>query len=332
MSDTPSVDSGISKVDIKGVPQKTPDSNKPTDSSRSSEAQELVEEANRGESAQDKLEIIAGNDDSHEDSEDIETKKLRIGNLWSEWNDIQNDQELIALFDRKTALPEGVDPVKLLESHGYPPRTRIDHLQFENWRANLDPKFFRDGFIYLLRGDHPNLEKKGFYSRPYGYAKKTTQQLAHDLQSSDEVGYFLYGNEAYLKTAEPSSSSIAQELAFKQSQIGGSSFVSATTSLESAIAGTGNNPDPQEQSQYEVYILRIPIDSVINSNTGNFFGMEESEYLIPDYVRPDEVVAKFPRDQREAIYQYMFGLLGISRGDLGRPAPSPQSSTKNPTV
>ena len=102
----------------------------------------------------------------------------------------------------------------------------------------------------------------------------------------------------------------------KQSQRGGSSFISATTSIPCAEAGTGNVPDAAEQLQYEIYVLKIPIDSVINSNTDNHFGLEEDEYLIPDYVSKDEIIAKFSRDNTEEVYQYLHELLGVSKEDL----------------
>jgi hypothetical protein len=252
-----------------------------------------------------------------EPEENLEARKSRVRGLWSAWKEVQKAPALVSLFVRKDQSLPDVDPKNLLQEHGYPSRTKIADLEFETWTVNLDQKFVKDGYMYLLRGDHPGLDKKGFYSRPYGYGKKTTEQLTHDLKSSNEVGYFLYEKEAYLKTAEPSSSSIAQELAYKQSQVGGSSFISGTTNLEAAIAGTDNQPDPEEQSRYEVYVLKVPVESVINSNTNNHFGMEENEYLVSDYITPDEIVAKFSRDQREAIYQYMHAQLGISREDLG---------------
>lgn len=256
--------------------------------------------------------------------EDLQTRKDRIDGLWSEWEVIGKNPELVTLFDRTTSLASQKDPKTLLSEHGYPERTKISDLELKTWTVNIDPKFVKDGFVYLLRGDNPNLENKGFYSRPYGYAKKTTEQLTHDLQYSNEVGYFLYGKDAYLTTAKPSTDNISQELAFKQSQIGGSSFISTTTNLDCAVAGTGNQADPEEQSKYEIYVVKVPVDSVINSNTGNYFGMEENEYLVPDYITPGEVIAKFPRDQKEAVYGYMHEQLGIAREDLGMKAGNSQ--------
>lgn len=183
-------------------------------------------------------------------------------------------------------------------------------------KANLNPKFIKDGFVYLLRGDHPNLDKKGFYARTYGYGKLSTKQLAEQLGGSDEVGYALYGDERYLTVAKPSSDNKAEQLAYLQSAKGGSSFISTTTSIPCAEAGTGNVPDAAEQLQYEIYVLKIPIDSAINSNTENFYGMEEDEVLVPDYVSRKEIVVKFPRGKTEEVYQYLHDLLGITKEDL----------------
>lgn len=254
---------------------------------------------------------------AHEEvTESLDQKKERLDNLWANWEQVQNNPELAALFDRKQEYPFEREPGEILQEFGYPERTKIAGLQFENWKVALNPKFVKDGFMYVLRGDHPNLDKKGFYARTYGYAKLTTEQLAEQLHGADEAGYALYGDERFFTAASPRSKSPAEELALLQSVRGGSSFISATTSLLAAEAGTGNVPDAAEQLQYEIYVLKIPVDSVINSNTGNFYGMQEDEYLIPDYVSREEVVAKFPRGQTEEVYQYLHGLLGITKADL----------------
>ncbi len=249
-------------------------------------------------------------------NESLEQRKERLDNLWTNYEKIQNDPELMALFDRKQEFDFKREIDEILREHGYPERTKVSELQLEKWKANLNPKFVKDGFVYLLRGDHPNLDKKGFYARTYGYGKLSTKQLAEQLSGSDEVGYALYGDERYLTVAKPSSDNKAEQLAYLQSAKGGSSFISTTTSIPCAEAGTGNVPDAAEQLQYEVYILKIPIDSAINSNTANHFGMEEDEVLVPDYISKDEIVAKFPRGKTEEVYQYLHDLLGVTKEDL----------------
>lgn len=249
-------------------------------------------------------------------SESVELRKERLDNLWSSWEEMQANPELVALFDRKQEFDFAREPVEILQEHNYPERTKISELHFEKWKVDLNQKFIKDDFIYLLRGDHPRSDQKGFYARTYGYGKLTTRQLTEQLQSPNEAGYFIYGDERYLTTAKPSSTSTAEQLALLQSQRGGSSFVSATTSIPCAEAGTGNTPDAAEQLQYEMYVLKIPVDSVINSNTGNYYGLEEDEYLIPDYIAKEEIIAKFPRNNSEAVYQYLHDLLGVTKEDL----------------
>lgn len=247
--------------------------------------------------------------------EDLEAKKDKIDQVWSEFEEVKDDEELMSLFDRKVGYISEKEPQALLEEHGYPERSEISDLQFENWKVNLDPKFIKDGYMYLMRGDHPNLEGKGFYTRTYGYGKKNSEQLSAELEAH-EVDYFLYHYLNNLKESKSYSSSTAEELAFAQSAVGGSSFVSTTINIESAIAGTGNQPDPDEASKYEVYILKIPVDYVINRHGHGDIGLLEKEYLIPDYVRPDEIVAKFPKDDKEGVYQFLNQELGVSKQDI----------------
>lgn len=259
------------------------------------------------------MEKVSNYDDRFESLDD---RKNRIRSLWKKWVTVRENPILLSLFKRTRGDFQHDDVREILRIHGYPERSNIADLEFEDWSLDLNLKFVKDGYIYLLRGDHPNLEKKGFYTRAFAYGQMSTESLQENLRSSEEVGYFLYNDERYLGVAKPSSESIAQELAMKQSQRGGSSYISTTTSFLCAAAGTGNSPDESEQSTYEIYVIRMPIDNVIASNTGNFYGLEEDEYLVPDCIHPDEVVAKFSRDDRDGVYNYMHSILGVSREDL----------------
>jgi len=109
------------------------------------------------------------------DGESLEQRKERLDNIWANWQKIQNDPELLSLFGRKKELISKREVDEVLREHDYPERTKISELQFETWQVNLNPKFIKDGFVYLLRGDNPNLDKKGFYTRTYGYGKTQHQ-------------------------------------------------------------------------------------------------------------------------------------------------------------
>lgn len=249
-------------------------------------------------------------------SGDREELKTRLSGVWSEFNQVKQDPELMALFDRQTILPANIKAAELLAANSYPTRSNIEDLDMGEWQANLNPKFVKDGYMYLLRGDNPGQGTKGFYARTFGYARKITAKLAEDISKPEEVGYVLYGDERYLDHPQPHVSTVAGELAFRQSATGGSSFISTTTNLERARAGTGNRPTAEQKEATEVYIIRVPTSSIINSNTGNHFGLEEDEYLVADYVLPDEIVARFPRDAKEDVYNYMHALLDVSEQDL----------------
>jgi len=251
--------------------------------------------------------------------ETLEQRKKRVDNLWAIYYEkIENNPELMALFSRKEPLNSQREINDILREYGYPERTKVSELGLDDWAKKypLNPKFIKDRFVYLLRGDYPGLGKKGFYTRPYSYVKLTTKQLSQKLRHPSEVGYFLYGKECYLTIPQPFSSSIIEQLAYLQSAKGGSSFISTTTSIPCARAGTGNAPDPDEQRQYVIYVLEIPVDYAISSITGDHFGLNECEVLVPDYILPDEIIAEFPRDNTEEVYQYLHNLLGVTEKDL----------------
>ena len=256
---------------------------------------------------------------SEEVVESLEQRKKRVDNLWAiYYEEIENNPELMALFDRKQQFNSQRKINDTLREYGYPERTKVSELGLDDWAKKypLNPKFIKDRFVYLLRGDYPGLGKKGFYTRPYSYVKLTTKQLSQKLRHPSEVGYFLYGKECYLTIPQPFSSSIIEQLAYLQSAKGGSSFISTTTSIPCARAGTGNAPDPDEQRQYVIYVLEIPVDYAISSITGDHFGLNECEVLVPDYILPDEIIAEFPRDNTEEVYEYLHDLLGVTRKDL----------------
>lgn len=71
---------------------------------------------------------------------------------------------------------------EILGKHNFPARTRIAQINLGNWRKPLNPKFIKDGFIYLMRGDNQGQREDGFYSMPYGYAKLNTFQLTKKLK------------------------------------------------------------------------------------------------------------------------------------------------------
>lgn len=126
----------------------------------------MTDEEKKPEDAESKF---SGADLAQElDSENQQANRQRLDRVWAAWQEVKDMPELVALFDRNSEQPAGVNPVELLAEHGYPPRSTIGELDLGEWTASLDPKFVKDGCMYLLRGDNPSQGSKGFYSRTYG--------------------------------------------------------------------------------------------------------------------------------------------------------------------
>lgn len=115
------------------------------------------------------------------------------------------------------------DVSKVLE--GYPERSKNLEVGTDNPIAakNIDEKFVKDGFMYLLRGGKKGQET-GFYSREYAN-KNTIQSLGLD----------------------------PYQTAFAQCMNGNTPFISATTDLYTAAAFARKE---------RIYVLRVPVEDV----------------------------------------------------------------------
>jgi len=247
---------------------------------------------------------------------DTKAREKKINQLWHEYQNIEKNPELMKIFARTASGLEASKVEEILGKHNFPARTRIAQINLGNWRKPLNPKFIKDGFIYLMRGDHQGQREDGFYSMPYGYAKLNTLQLTEKIKNPDDVGFFLFNDRKYFQT-KAKGTYVAQEHALKQTQVGASSFISTTTNLATAQVGTGNQPSQSEIANTEIYIVKIPIEYAVACDTGNHYGLKEEEVLIPDFISPSEIVASFHRDDIEKICDFYKDELSITKADLG---------------
>jgi len=147
----------------------------------------------------------------------------------------------------------------------------------------LNPKFVKDGYIYLLRGAK-NGQETGFYSREYA-KKNTIESLRLD----------------------------PNKVAYAQRLNGNTPFISATTDIY--IAASFAN--------YErIYVLKIPVSDVYKFESdavGGFIDLPEEEYLIPDYISKEEIIRSFRYDKFRQIYNFLTKEIGlmITPEDLG---------------
>ena len=142
----------------------------------------------------------------------------------------------------------------------------------------LNEKFIKDGYMYLLRGAKKGQET-GFYSRWYK-EKKTIETENLDVD-----------NTAY-----------AQQLN------GNTLFISATTRLSVASAFANHE---------RIYVLKIPVEDVYSFC--KIDGLCEEEYMIPDFIKQEEILRSFRHDKFKQIYNFLTNEIGLelTPEDLG---------------
>lgn len=134
----------------------------------------------------------------------------------------------------------------------------------------LNSKFIKDGYMYLLRGAKVGQET-GFYSKLYS-DKKTIQTEGLNV---DNVAY-------------------AQQIN------GNTPFISTTTSLSTAAAFANNE---------RIYVLKIPVQDVYYFC--EIYGLFEQEYLIPDFIKQEEIIRSFRHDKFKQIYNFLNNEIGL---------------------
>lgn len=149
----------------------------------------------------------------------------------------------------------------------------------------LNPKFIKDGYMYLLRGAK-NGQETGFYSEEYA-KKNTIESLKLD----------------------------PNKVAYAQRVNGNTSFISATTDIYTAASF----------ANYErIYVLKIPVEDVYTFELDKSdmlinLDLGEEEYMIPDYICREEIIRSFRYDKFKQIYNFLTKEIGldITPRDLG---------------
>lgn len=211
---------------------------------------------------------------------------------------LKNDKSKDALFSRKKVFAEFEEQSEriksveeFLKSNGYPERSK--NLKLKNIKPQ-DKKFIKDGYLYLLRGSRQG-QMSGFFTYQYAKDKKNLEQ--------------------YLKETSRMTADI---VASQQSMKGRERFISTTTDITIAAEFTKLNKEKNEQGS--IYVIKVrPEDAfrVISPvGLGEFLGdksqNDESEYLIPDYIKPEEILKEFKYNEYEEIYKYLKDEIGLN--------------------
>lgn len=223
---------------------------------------------------------------------------------------LKNTKTLDKLFKRTEIFAEGEEGETLynsvqeiLSQNGYPKRS--GRLNIPNL-DKLEEKFIKDGYIYFFRGTRKG-QKSGFYAYEYGKNKKNLQQI---LKKNPQLKI--------------------EDLTEEQSMKGRGYFISATTKLGAALSFSKFNP--QTGSAGSIYIIKMkpeevyktipPIKQFLDSierYKGENEGNDEREYLIPDFVKPEEIVAEFDCRDLNGICNFIKNDIGldVTLDDLG---------------
>lgn len=218
---------------------------------------------------------------------------------------IKNNKSKEDLFSREKVFAEAESGIQLAESvyevlreNDYPERSK--NLKLNKIKPH-NSKFIKDGYLYLLRGDKKG-QMSGFFSYPYSKEKKNAEEYLKENPSED-----------------------ADFIASQQSLKGRERFISATTDISIAVEHT--DLDLDRNISGSIYVLKIKPENAfrIISPIGlkEFYGTEEDhdedEYLIPDFVDPEEIIKEFRYNDYIGVYKFLRNEIGlnIERSDIG---------------
>lgn len=182
------------------------------------------------------------------------------------------------------------DVVELLSKNNYPQRSKNIKL---SGTQRPNEKFIKDGFIYLLRGAECG-QMSGFFAYPYCQYKLNLEE--------------------YCKRNPGFTPNSALD---KHSQIGKGYFISATTKLPLTTKfchKVGNKAG-------SIYVLKMRLGEVyrLKAHTipfmPNFINPEdfnEEEYVIPDYIMPNELLKEFEYTDYIGVYKYLTEVIGLN--------------------
>jgi hypothetical protein len=195
-----------------------------------------------------------------------------------------DNPDLALMLIRKRAGALGQDPREILKKFCLPEPTTGFRSQIRpDSQTNIDPSLVKNGEIYLLRGDYSGLSSRGIY--PYSFVRwlMTLDQFLEADKNSDLRDHYYFRPQTKL-----------EQYMWQHSLGGCEPFVSATPNFDIAR----KHPNYEENSG-SVYVIKMPLDRVIlNYASIVEHKGKEAEYLISDYILPDQILAEIdPKDK-----------------------------------
>lgn len=177
----------------------------------------------------------------------------------------------------------------------------------------FNPNLTYNGNINIILEDYPtrskNLEKKTSNPKKAKllnekFIKDGYMYLLRGAKNGQESGFYSFKYKD--KQTIESLNLHPVNVAYAQSMNGNTPFISATTNLYTAASFS---------SKERIYILKIPVSDVYTF----YSTLDEEEYMIPDYIRGDEIIKSFRYDKARQIYNFLVNEVGlkIDAEDLG---------------
>lgn len=231
------------------------------------------------------------------------TKSSKTSNKDKKVKSYNNTSNLEQLFNRNLKFEgDGSNNLqeivkKLLKQNNYPERSKnikISEVKEPN------EKFIKDGYIYLFRGAEAG-QMSGFFAYPYCQSKLNLEEYC---QRNPHI--------------------TSNTMLEKQGQLGKGYFISATTKLPLTTKfchKVGNESG-------SIYVLKIKIENVYRlpphkpEFLPNFINAEdfnEEEYIVSDYIMPNEIIGEFEYTDYMGVYRYLTEVIGlkITPQDIG---------------
>lgn len=130
------------------------------------------------------------------------------------------------------------------------------------------------------------------------FIKDGYMYLLRGAKIGQETGFYskLYSDKKTIQTEDLN----VDNVAYAHQLNGNTPFISATTSLSTASAFANNE---------RIYILKIPVQDVY------YFceidGLLEQEYLVPDFIKQEEIIRSFRHDKFKQIYNFLNNEIGL---------------------
>lgn len=191
----------------------------------------------------------------------------------------RTSSDLKWLFSKTDVSKRQLDPNRILEAFGMqsPTLNFRRHINPARQRS-INPDLIRNGEITLWRGDYPGLREKGIF--PFSFSRyhlTLDQMIALFEQHNVPVG----GGGLLIRITNQ-----LEGFMRDHARAGGGPFLSATT--DGSVARRHPTFGTAKKS---VYVLKVPIDRVVrNYARVGAADVDEDEYLISDYVLPEQII------------------------------------------